>query len=178
MVVSGTAKPLPRQGRGVSDSELYEGSALQGVDAKGRVAIPADFRASFERNSEARVIVVGVHPDKPCLRAYDLTWSKVNFARIQEDMRSPDADVRELAREREAAFADVERAPFDPSGRFVLPDFFREEAKILLNGWAFFAGDGPTFNIWSPEVLMATDGVSAVTRRRCAHLMANRKVRG
>ncbi len=160
----------------MTDTELYEGSALQGVDAKGRVAIPADFRASIERNSEARVIVIGVHPELPCLRGYDLTWSKVNFARIQDDMRSPDADVRALARERQAAFADVERAPFDPSGRFILPDFFRDEAKIDA-GWAFFAGDGPTFNIWSPEVLMAADGVGPVTRRRCAHLMAGRRAR-
>lgn len=163
---------------GVTDFELYEGSALQGVDAKGRVAIPADFRATFEKNSEARIIVVGVHPILPCLRAYDLTWSKVNFARIQEDIRSPNADVRALAEERHAAFSDVDRAPFDPSGRFILDEFFRAEAKIEAPGWAFFSGDAQTFNIWNPDVLMQqTEGVSPVTRRRCAHLMANRKGR-
>ncbi|MES2338129.1 MAG: division/cell wall cluster transcriptional repressor MraZ [Pseudomonadota bacterium] len=162
----------------MTDFELYEGSALQGVDAKGRVAIPADFRATFEKNSDSRTIVVGIHPDLPCLRAYDLTWSKVNFARIQEDIRSPNADVRALAQERHAAFSDVDKAPFDPSGRFVLDEFFRSEAKIEAGGWAFFSGDAQTFNIWNPDVLMAaTEGVSAVTRRRCAYLMANRKVR-
>lgn len=161
----------------MTDFELYEGSALQGVDLKGRVAIPADFRSSIEKNSDARIIVVGIHPDLPCLRAYDVTWSKINFARIQEGMRSQDADVRALARERQAAFADVERAPFDPSGRFIIPDFFRQEAQIEGPGWAFFAGDGQTFDIWSPAVLMAADGVSAITRRRCAHLMAGRRAR-
>ena len=162
----------------MTDFELYEGSALQGVDAKGRVAIPADFRATFEKNSDARIIVVGVHPDLPCLRAYDLTWSKVNFQRLDEDIRSPDADVRALAQERHAAFSDVDKAPFDPSGRFILDEFFRSEAGIEAGGWAFFTGDARTFNIWNPETLIATtEGVSAVTRRRCAHLMANRKAR-
>ncbi len=163
----------------MADFEFYEGSALQGVDAKGRVAIPADFRATFEKNSESRTIVIGIHPDLPCLRAYDPTWSKINFAEIQAGMRSPDADVRALAIKRNADFSDVDRAPFDPSGRFVLDEFFRAEAQIETPGWAFFSGDAQTFNIWNPEVLLATtDGVSAVTRRRCAHLMANRKVRG
>lgn len=170
---------MPLVGRtGVTDFELYEGSALQGVDAKGRVAIPADFRAVFEKNSDARTIVIGVHPTLPCLRAYDLTWSRINFEEIREAMRSPDADVRKLAEQRNADFSDVDRAPFDPSGRFVLDEFFRQEAKIEAPGWAFFSGDAQTFNIWNPEILMAqADGVSAVTRRRCAHLMANRKVR-
>lgn len=162
----------------MTDFELYEGSTLQGVDAKGRVAIPADFRAVFEKNSEARTIVIGIHPVLPCLRAYDLTWSKINFAQIQADMRSPDADVRALAEKRNADFSDVDRAPFDPSGRFVIDEFFRGEAKIDSPGWAFFSGDAQTFNIWNPDVLMAqSEGVSAVTRRRCAHLMANRKLR-
>ncbi|MHA6722307.1 division/cell wall cluster transcriptional repressor MraZ [Sphingomonas sp. RS2018] len=162
----------------MDDFELYEGSALQGVDAKGRVAIPADFRAVFEKNSPSRTIVIGIHPLLPCLRAYDLTWSKINFSQIQRDLLSPDADVRAIAEKRSADFADVDRAPFDPSGRFVLDEFFRSEAKIESPGWAFFAGDAQTFNIWNPEVLMAQeDGVSAVTRRRCAYLMANRKAR-
>lgn len=163
---------------GVTDFELYEGSALQGVDAKGRVAIPADFRAVFEKNSDARTIVIGIHPTLPCLRAYDLTWSKINFAEIQAALRSPDADVRAIATKRNADFSDVDKAPFDPSGRFVLDEFFASEAKIETPGWAFFSGDAQTFNIWNPDVLMATtEGVSPVTRRRCAHLMANRKVR-
>ncbi|URW76927.1 division/cell wall cluster transcriptional repressor MraZ [Sphingomonas donggukensis] len=162
----------------MNDFELYEGSALQGVDAKGRVAIPADFRATFEKNSEARTIVIGIHPLLPCLRAYDLGWSKINFAQIQRDMQSPDADVRAIAQKRNADFSDVDRAPFDPSGRFVLDEFFRSEAQIETPGWAFFSGDAQTFNIWNPDVLMATtEGVSPVTRRRCAYLMANRKVR-
>ena len=60
----------------------------------------------------------------------------------------------------------------------MLDEFFRNEAQIETPGWAFFSGDAHTFNIWNPDVLMAmTDGVSAVTRRRCAYLMANRKMR-
>ena len=47
----------------------------------------------------------------------------------------------------------MERAPFDASGRFVIPPFFRAKAKI--GKWAFFTASGETFDVWAPEVLMA-----------------------
>ena len=172
--VSGGVKPRSLLGRRVTETGLYEGSALQGVDPKGRVAIPADFRATIERNTAARTVVVGFHPVLPCLRGYDMAFSLRSEARLQR-LEDSGVDIREIERERESVFGDVERAGFDPSGRFIIPDFFREEAKI--DGWAFFLGAGPTFNIWAPEVLVATADVNERTRARCAHMMKNRKGR-
>ena len=155
----------------MTDTGLYEGSALQGVDPKGRVAIPADFRAVIERNSAARTVVIGFHPTLPCLRAYDMGWSHEEEARLNR-LELGGADAEAVQNERESIFGEVERTGFDPSGRFVMPDFHKEEAGI--DGEAFFQGAGRTFNIWSPERLMAEPSVSERTRRRCAHLLAKR----
>jgi MraZ protein len=155
----------------VTDTGLYIGSALQGVDRKGRVAIPADFRTTIEKNSSARTVMVAFHPTLPCLRGFDSQWAadaEADFRRRLLDGTDPAV----IAAEREAAFGEVEQAPFDPSGRFIMPDFFRAEAQI--EDRAFFIGSGPTFNVWAPALLMTHESVPDRVRRRCAHLMAGK----
>lgn len=139
----------------MSVRELFEGCALQAVDEKGRVAIPADLRAAVERNSDVRTIVIGLHPFDPCLSAHDLGWSQEKFTRIDDPAQSPFAKnaAPDTVRAKRGAFGAVERAPFDSSGRFVLPPFFRMKAAI--GKWAFFIGSAETFDIWSPEALLA-----------------------
>lgn len=150
---------------------LYEGNALQGVDAKGRVAIPAQFRAVIERNADspdARIVVVTRHPDLPCLRAYDTSWSQVNFARIDEREQAAE-NAAEYVRQKERSFGAVDRALFDPSGRFFIHPFMKKKAEIAE--LAFFAGAGRTFNIWAPHILIACTDVDEDTREMCEFMM-------
>lgn len=160
---------------GVSSVELYEGFALQAVDEKGRVAIPANLRAAVERNSDVRQVVVGRHPHDPCLSVHDLSWSHEKHSRIDNAEASPfDGDGGE-ARIKRRAFGAVERAPFDASGRFVIPPFFRAKAKI--GKWAFFTASGETFDVWSPEVLMAnSDAENEDIREICEFLCQQKGV--
>jgi MraZ protein len=153
----------------VADRELFEGFALQAVDQKGRVAIPADLRNAAERNSDIRQIVVGLHPNDPCLSAHDLSWSKEKYDRIdrKEQLaadRGEDADYRAKRR----AFGQVEKAPYDDSGRFVIPPFFRMKAGIQK--WALFYGSGETFDIWAPERLMSDPEADPTLREICEYL--------
>lgn len=155
--------------------ELYEGFALQAVDEKGRVAIPADLRAAVERNSDIRQVVVGRHPHDPCLSVHDLSWSHEKHSRIDNPESSPFDGDGEAARIKRRAFGAVERAPFDASGRFVIPPFFRAKAKI--GKWAFFTASGETFDVWSPEVLMAnTDAENEDIREICEFLCNSKGV--
>jgi MraZ protein len=155
--------------------ELYEGFALQSVDEKGRVAIPADLRAAVERNSDVRSIVVGRHPFDPCLSVHDLNWSIEKFNRIDKPEESPFEGNAGGARAKRRAFGVVERAPFDASGRFVIPPFFRQKAKI--GRWAFFTGSGETFDIWAPEALLAAEGPDfEEIRELCEFCMQQKKV--
>lgn len=163
-------------GDGVANRELYEGFALQAVDQKGRVAIPSDLRASAERNSDVRQIVIGLHPFDPCLSAHDIDWSREKYARIDKPELAPgDPDQRADARAKRRAFGLVERAPFDDSGRFVLPPFFRKRAKI--ERWAFFTGAGESFDIWAPEILFGTPDIDPTLREVCEYLCEVRGVK-
>ena len=159
---------------GVDELELFEGCAVQGVDPKGRVAVPADFRSAIERIAADRIIVVSRHPDLPCLRGYDTNWSKTRFARL-DGREAAAEDGRPMAREKERAFGPVDRATFDASGRFVLSGYFK--AKAQIRDWAFFVGAGRSFNIWAPELLATCPDVDDDTRDMCAWLMSERKAR-
>ncbi|AJP72063.1 division/cell wall cluster transcriptional repressor MraZ [Sphingomonas hengshuiensis] len=153
----------------MADRELFEGFALQAVDKKGRVAIPADLRAAVERNSEVRQIVVGVHPHDACLSAHDLAWSKEKYDRLdRKEQLAADRGEEADTRAKRRAFGQVEKAPFDDSGRFVFPPFFRMKAKI--GDWAFFAGSGETFEIWAPEVLLKDENADPGLREICEYL--------
>ena len=155
--------------------ELYEGFALQSVDEKGRAAIPADLRAAVERNSDVRQIVVGRHPFDPCLSVHDLSWSVEKFNRIDNPTESPYEGDGAASRAKRRAFGAVERAPFDASGRFVIPPFFRAKAEI--GKWAFFNGSGETFDIWSPAVLLKTNGAdNEEIREVCEFLLSQKGV--
>ncbi|HEX8301879.1 division/cell wall cluster transcriptional repressor MraZ [Sphingomonas sp.] len=160
----------------MAERELFEGFALQAVDQKGRVAIPADLRAAAERNSDIRQIVVGAHPFDPCLSAHDLSWSKEKYERI--DMRQQlagDLGEQTDVRAKRRAFGLVEKAPYDDSGRFVIPPFFR--AKAGIDKWALFYGSGETFDIWSPERLMSAANVDPALREICEYLCQTKGVK-
>ena len=160
---------MPKRGLGVAEREIFQGFALQAVDPKGRVAIPADLRVAAERNSEERQVVVGLHPRDACLSAHDVAWSKEKYERIdrreqQAADRGEDSDTSAKRR----AFGQVEKAPFDDSGRFVIPPFFKMKAGIQK--WAFFNGSGETFDIWAPEVLLKDENADPGLREICEYL--------
>lgn len=160
----------------MAEREIFQGFALQAVDPKGRVAIPADLRVAAERNSEERQIVVGLHPHDGCLSAHDVAWSKLKYERIdrrqqQAEERGEEADATAKRR----AFGRVEKAPFDESGRFVIPAFFRMKAGIQK--WAFFNGSGETFEVWAPERLLADDNADPELREICEFLCQQKGVK-
>jgi MraZ protein len=159
----------------VADRELFEGFALQAVDLKGRVAIPADLRAAAERNSDTRQIVVGMHAEDPCLSAHDAGWSKEKYERIdRREQIAADQGKDGDTRAKRRAFGLVEKAPFDDSGRFVIPPFFKAKAKI--GKWAFFNGAGETFDVWAPEVLMGDPNADPALREICEFLCQQKGV--
>ena len=50
-----------RSGWDVALEHLFQGSALNAVDAKGRVSVPAFLRSVIERRGDARTIVLAKH---------------------------------------------------------------------------------------------------------------------
>ncbi len=157
----------------MSERGLFRGHALQAIDGKGRVAIPAPLRAVIERNSGDRILLISKHDSDPCLIGYDRTWSELLHARLERDEaraldKGQSVDRHNIARR---AFGLVEEVPFDASGRFILPPFFRSKGQ--LGDLAFFYATGDTFEIWNPKVLIATPGIDEETKEIVAfHLDA------
>jgi MraZ protein len=158
----------------VDDRELFQGYAINGIDLKGRVAVPATLRAAIEANGDGRSVMIARHECDPCLIGYDKGWARL----LREDLRSDLVANRAANRATDRhnanrrAFGPVEPVPYDASGRFILPAFLR--AKAELEDAAFFYGAGDTFEIWSPAVLAKAEGVDEEMKEVCAWLMAQR----
>ncbi len=135
---------------------LFQGSALNAVDAKGRVSVPVFLRSVIERRGDARTIVLAKHGQFACLEAYDPAYAALKHAKLerllekQEDA-GPDAQL-EYQQRNLMAFAATEETPYDSSGRIVFPPMMRRKGGI--EDLALFLGTGETFQIWNPQTLL------------------------
>ena len=158
----------------MADRAVFKGYALQGIDGKGRVALPAPVRQIVETSKGERMLLLSDDDKRDCLRAADQNWADRLYDRLSDDAdRALNAgqtiDREDIAA---AAFGRFDEVPFDASGRFILPPFLRKKAD--LSDLAFFWGAGDTVEIWNPRTLMADANADAAKKERCAWLMAER----
>ncbi|HET9811367.1 MAG TPA: division/cell wall cluster transcriptional repressor MraZ [Sphingomicrobium sp.] len=135
---------------------LFQGSALNAVDAKGRVSVPAFLRSVIERRGDARTITLAKHESFPALSAYDPAYAALKHSKIERlfEKQEGDADAALDYQQRNLlAFAATEEIPYDSSGRIVLPPMMRNKGRI--DDLALFLGAGETFQIWNPKLLLA-----------------------
>ena len=135
--------------------DFFQGSALNAVDAKGRLSVPAFVRSVVERRSDARAIVVGAHEIAPCLTAYGRGYARnlydeMERRRLVEEEKGGTLEDH-YARARRL-FGMTEDVPYDTSGRIVLPPMMRRKGQI--EDLALFVGVGGTVEIWNPRVAM------------------------
>ena len=139
---------------------LFQGSALNAVDAKGRVSVPAFLRAVIERRGDARTIVLAKHEAFPALSAYDPAYAALKHSKLErlfEKQEGDPAAALDYQQRNLMAFAASEEAPYDSSGRVLLPPMMR--AKGGIEDLALFLGAGETFQLWNPRLLLAEAGV-------------------
>ena len=135
---------------------LFQGSALNAVDAKGRVSVPAFLRAVIERRGDARTIVLAKHDAFPALSAYDPAYAALKHAKIERLLEKQETDPAaelEYARRTMMAFGASEEVPYDSSGRIIVPPMMRKNGQ--LGDLALFIGVGETFQIWNPKLFLA-----------------------
>lgn len=147
-------------GVNVALEHLFQGSALNAVDAKGRVSIPAFLRSVIERRGPSRTVVLAKHETFPCLSAYDPAYAALKHQKLERlaEKEETGADAA-LGYERRnlMAFAASEEVPYDSSGRILMPPMMRMKGKI--GDLALFLGTGETFQIWNPELLLADKNI-------------------
>ncbi len=139
----------------------FTGRALNAVDAKGRVSLPASFRLTVERKLAAaplpdgstlpRAVLIGPHERESALHAFDMTHVGKLQAELEERIADLPAAEKLAAREAQnvAAFSTVQEIAFDSAGRMVLPAGLRRRAGI--GDLAYFVAAVDTFQIWDPE---------------------------
>ena len=151
---------------------IYKGAALQLVDDKLRVAIPAPIRNTILGNSAGDTrVTVAVHPDQQCLMGHDLPWGVLENDRIDQLLATTDKAQVDYDYRRETV--NGEDLTFDTSGRFVMLGFHKKKARIGKH--AFFYGLGNHFEIWDPATLLAT-GKYDVMREHCEFLLEERGI--
>lgn len=125
-------------------SFLFMDTIINKVDAKGRVSLPADYRAIVkELNSE---IVCYRSLTAPCIEgcvedlleklASEIETSTDFFSQTQDDLTN-------------LIFGDAKRFTFDTTGRILLTEKLLKHAQITDT--AVFVGKGRKFQIWNPE---------------------------
>jgi MraZ protein len=136
---------------------LFNGSALNAVDAKGRLSIPAFIRTIVERRSEAKAVIIGMHDADPCLAAYDRGYGRYLQQEIERRRLAEEAAGGQFNAHaaRRRAFGIVEDVPYDPSGRIILPQMLRKKGQI--EDLALFVGAGGTFEIWNPYLALKSE---------------------
>ena len=137
--------PLPSvRGRALGEKvELFLSTFVNKVDRKGRVSVPATFRAAVADQSFPGIVVF------PSFRHAALDGSGV---KRMEEMSERLNALDEFSEEHEnlgVLFAAAQALSFDPEGRIVLPENLASHAHITDS--AAFVGLGKSFQIWEPS---------------------------
>jgi MraZ protein len=119
------------------------------IDAKGRVSIPASFRAVLERDGYASGGAAGIYC-YPALEAPALDAGGERLAKKIDGLLSGLPDYSDERDELSVAlYGDVQVLSIDGDGRISLPESLRAHAG--LGSQVTFVGLGDKFQMWSPE---------------------------
>lgn len=142
---------------------MFLSTTTNNRDAKGRVSVPADFRAVITAQSVGREaafdgIIVRPSFSGMCLEGGGEQLFEAYRASINAlDYFDPNREAME-----QAIFGEARRLPFDSGGRVSLPQDLAD--MFGFNGRVTFVGLGERFEIWPPE----THEQRAVQMRRLA----------
>ena len=148
---------------------LFRGSALNAVDAKGRLSVPAFIRQKIERRSDEKILVLAVHPEFECLVGYDANHSAAMQDKAERRLGENPDPFAELEMQA-GLFAGTVDVPYDTSGRIIMPPRLKRRAGV--EGLAMFIGMGGEFHIWNPEVALKSE--SRALRDLAADLLEER----
>lgn len=135
--------------------DYFHGYALNAIDAKSRLSIPANFRDVILARSDTRAVVLAISEYSPCLVGYDSRRS----AKLQADLETRFAGDYSPARDAQArlAFGASEHLGMEETGRIILSPTLRDMGE--LERYAFFLGAGDYFEIWNPQLLLESAGL-------------------
>ena len=127
---------------------LFLSTFVNKVDRKGRVSVPASFRAALADQSFQGVVLFRSH-GHPCIEGFPHSFMAELSDRLDNfDLFSADQD--DLAT---SIFGESVQLPFDGDGRIILPEPIIAYAG--LSEQCAFVGMGRKFQIWNPAAFEA-----------------------
>lgn len=126
----------------------FVGSFENRVDKKGRVSVPASYRAVLARQATLE-LYLGLDPETGGIDGCTESYLDEIQERIDQlPIGSPKRDLMELQH-----FGASHTTQVDGDGRIVLPHKLRDQAGIGETG--LFVGRGRFFQLWDPGRLAA-----------------------
>ncbi|MCR4438003.1 MAG: division/cell wall cluster transcriptional repressor MraZ [bacterium] len=123
----------------------FQGYSKVAVDQKGRISIPAKFRALLSVESrDGLILMQGI---EPCIYAYPLD----EWARLTELFESQWGNLKQKYRFNRRWAMPSMLVQFDPQGRIPLPANLREHAHI--EDEAIVGGVVDHLEVWNPSLL-------------------------
>lgn len=122
---------------------LFLSTFVNKVDRKGRVSVPATFRASLTGQAFNGIVAY---------RSFKLPSIEAGGIDRMEEMSARIDTLDEFSEDRDSLssiFAEAQQLAFDGEGRVVLPEALCQHAGITES--AAFVGQGRTFQIWEPQ---------------------------
>lgn len=115
------------------------------VDKKGRVSVPASFRANIPQGGYQGVIAYKSFKH-PCIEGSDISFMEKLSERIHSDFGFFSDENEALAT---VLLGKATQLGFDPEGRIHIPKDYMEHAGVKDS--ATFVGLGNKFQIWNPD---------------------------
>jgi MraZ protein len=146
---SSLGRPLPSvRGRALGEVvALFMSTYVNKVDRKGRVSVPATFRAQIQPTGQGFFgIVAYLYPvvEQEALEATTIDRMEAISAALDAlDAPEKQQDLATMI------FGQSQQLAFDPEGRILLPEPFVGHTHITES--AAFVGLGMTFQIWEPS---------------------------
>ncbi|MDX1483570.1 MAG: division/cell wall cluster transcriptional repressor MraZ [Alphaproteobacteria bacterium] len=123
---------------------LFLSTFINKVDRKGRVSVPAPFRAAVADQSFKGIVAFRSYREA-AIEACAID----RMERLSESVDALDQFSEEQDDFASTIFADAHQLPIDGDGRIILPSALVEHAGIT--DAAAFVGRGGTFQIWDPQ---------------------------
>jgi MraZ protein len=126
------------------DMALFLSTYTNKIDKKGRVSVPAQFRAVLASENFPGIVAYASFVN-PCVEACGIE----RLERLSESIDSLDPYSAQRDAFATSILGGAVQLPFDSEGRVLLPLDLMKEAELTEQ--AVFVGKGATFEIWSPK---------------------------
>ena len=127
---------------------LFLSSYENRLDTKGRISVPASFRASLAGEAFSGVVLYRSFTNN-CIEGLSMSRME-QMATATDKMGVFDSELDDLSA---MLFADARPLNFDVTGRIVIPTELLKHAGITDK--AVFVGRGNSFQIWNPDAFRA-----------------------